>query len=102
MEPSQIFDFHLGSGPLQQVILAMIITKIYLTGIGLGRYLQTTIIFLNSLNRNISYFNVKETFRRFLDKLSNNNNRDWFKKNKPKFDILNNHIKLIFGIISYL
>ena len=35
----------------------------------------------------------------FLDKLKNNNNRDWFKKNKPEFDILNKQVKSYFQSI---
>ena len=32
----------------------------------------------------------------FLDKLSNNNNRDWFTKNKTEFDVLNKQVKFYF------
>ena len=32
----------------------------------------------------------------FLDKLSANNNRDWFKKNKSEFDVLNKQVKSYF------
>ena len=32
----------------------------------------------------------------FLDKLSANNNREWFKKNKPEFDLLNKQVKTYF------
>ena len=36
------------------------------------------------------------TLFQFLDKLKNNNNRDWFKKNKPEFDLLNSQVKSYF------
>jgi len=36
----------------------------------------------------------------FLKKLSKNNNRDWFAKNKPQFDALNIEIKSFFEAVS--
>tara|TARA_B100000989_G_scaffold130394_1_gene96820 strand:- start:324 stop:986 length:663 start_codon:yes stop_codon:yes gene_type:complete len=39
---------------------------------------------------------MDSTLFQFLDKLKNNNNRDWFKKNKPEFDLLNSQVKSYF------
>ena len=38
------------------------------------------------------------TLFQFLNKLKNNNNRDWFKKNKPEFDLLNKQVKNLFPV----